>query len=70
MELECAYLPVIRQLECWWSDDRQLCFSVLVDGAPKMLLEIVAFPGGLGHDPQYNQPLAQSGDALVVHMAV
>lgn len=41
-------------------------FSVLVDGAPKMLLKIVAFPGGLGHDPQDNQSLAWSGDVPVV----
>lgn len=48
------------------SNRQTTCFSVRVDGAPKVLLEIVAFPGGLGHDPQYNQSLAWSGDVRVV----
>lgn len=47
------------------SNRQTTCFSVLVDAALKMLLEIVAFPGGLGHDPQYTQSLAWSGDVRV-----
>lgn len=38
--------------------------SVLGDGAPKMLLETMVFPGVLGHDPQYNESLAWSGNVL------
>lgn len=40
--------------------------SVLGDGAPKMLLETMVFPGVLGHDPQYNESLAWPGDVPAV----
>lgn len=39
---------------------------MLGDGAPKMLLETMVFPGVLGHNPQYNESLAWPGDVPAV----